>query len=341
MVEETKFLHTTKKHKIQAYITIALAVLIIAGAYVAAYIYSSFTFVDNTEFDSLKMDGSVRPAGDVLTGITIPTEEDSDEMKQCAIDLFHIANYNLLHDSQVAYAIHTAAEVMGMQTGGVRYYVKNNNEYFNADYFYVPKGGVNGIIKAVAAESTNYGYMCYYSQANSIHHEKKAKELSYKELENGTIGFRVNWADLYFDQDVEGLPEILDLDQEEYQYCSYLWSIDTIKTAKVSYNENGYYEMVVTLDCSKEETYEKGLIYLQQGAGDENAKYTAITETIQIWDNGRYKSFYSYDEWYAPKAYGVFSLSSANDYRTDFYYDDYSLTIKNYQYAKDYIDSLS
>ncbi len=100
--------------------------------------------------------------------------------------------------------------------------------------------------------------------------------------------------------------------------------------------------MVVELDASNKKTVKDGIKDLQNGAGDKDATYTSIIETIEIWDNGRYKTYNTYDGWTAPHIHGMrlISATSANDYRTTFYYDAYSLNINNYQYATEYIESL-
>lgn len=297
--------------------------------------------IDEKDYTA-QMNNSIRPSGSKLEDIIMPSSSDETEIKQFVINLHKLAYLNLKNDSKVAWKVTNETEVLGMDTGGVRYFVKNGNEYFNTDYFYVPDGGVNGIVKAAAAETTNYAYRLYYNLDLCRGFDQKAKELNYEKIED-TVKFGVNWNKLYFENSEKSLeiPKYFSesLDESEF-YCSFVWDLDTIKEASVEYNSiEGYYEIEVKLDCTKEKTLGTSLLELVSGTGDSNAKYTEVTETIQIWDNGRFKEFFSYDEWFSPKAYGIISnVKSANDYKTYFYYDDYSTTISNYQYASEYIE---
>ena len=339
--------HTSKKHRIQALISIALVLI----CYTAAVITSYFLYlqknprIDQTDFNPALMDASVRPEGDKLASITIPDATDTDAIIECALQLYRIANYNLQHDSKVAYVVNTNTEVLKVATGGIRYMVKNNNELFKADYFYVPTdAGIAGsFAKAASPEYTNYGYRYYYNNETKTGREQKAKDLSYAIQSNGAILFGVNWNDLYFDNNITKTPTEFASSNTTYKYYNYVWNENTILSAEVQYFENrGYYELKVELDASNEETVAEGLQDLRNGAGDEDAYYTKIVETVQIWDNGRYKQFNTKDSWYSPHIHGMrISASSYNDYRTTFYYDEYSLNISNYQYATEFIQAIS
>lgn len=344
-LENKAIMITTKNHKIQAFVFLVVFLFVMAGSALGSiFLAKKYYGIDSTTFNPKKMDASIRPAGDTLTGITIPESNDSDGMIACALNLYTIANYNLQHDDKVAYAVNTKSEVLYVSTGGIRYTVKNGDEFFNADYFYVPQGGlINTIAKKASPEFTNYGYRAYYNLATQSGREQKAKELNYKVLSNGVIGFRVLWDNLYFDREITEIPQEFAASGKSYRYYNYTWSVDSLLSASVKYNaKGGYYELKVEIDCSNEEAIKDGLAVLRQGANDPNAVYTKIVETVQIWDNGRFKIFNTYDDWYSPHIHNTsFSATSANDYRTTFYYDDYSLNISNYQYAKEYIDSLA
>ncbi len=297
--------------------------------------------IDKKDYTAL-MDNSIKPQGDKLVGLVMPTSSDQTEIKQFVIALHKLAYLNLKNDTKVAWKVTNETEVLGMDTGGVRYFVKNGSEYFNADYFYVPDGGTNGIVKAAAAETTNYAYRLYYNLDLGKGFDQKAKELTY-EKDGDTIKFGVNWDKLYFENSEKSqeIPIYFSQSNDESEfYCSFIWDLDTIKEASVECNSlEGFYEIEVKLDCTQEKTLGTSLPELIAGTGDSRATYTEITETVQIWDNGRFKTFFSYNEWFSPKAYSVISnVESANDYKTYFYYDDYSTTISNYQYASEYIE---
>ena len=338
---QARIIHTTKKHKIQAIIAMVLSLVIIFGAILGVYFYfNRGVKIGETNFDPTLMNATIKPQGETLVGIIIPDADDADAQKALAIQLINIANSNLKNDDKVAYAVNTNTEVMGVPTGGIRYYIKNDNEFFNADYFYVPKGGIGAIAKAASPEYTNYGYRMYYNVDLGKGCEQKAKELSFEKECNGSLRFGVNWDDLYFENSIKDVPAEFAASEKPYRYYNYDWTEESILTALVTYNaKDGYYEMKVTIDCENEEAIQDGLKVLKEGAGDKDAVYTSITETVQIWDNGRYKQFNTYDEWHSPHIHGMrISADSANDYKTTFYYDEYSLTISNYQYSTDFIE---
>ena len=331
------------KDKIRAIIALVLVlVILISGTIWALYYLTKGVKIDETDFDPTLMDATVRPAGEKLTGILIPDADDAAAQIACAINLINIANSNLKNDDKVAYAVNTNTKVMGVATGGIRYYIKNGYEFFNADYFYVPKGTAGAFAKAASPEYTNYGYRMYFNVLG-IGYEQKAKELSFEKLSNGTIRFGVNWSDLYYENQIKEIPAEFALSEKPYRYYNYDWTEESILTAKVTYDaDGGYYEVKVTIDCDNTEAIKDGLKVLKEGAGDQDAVYTSITETVQIWDNGRYKQFNTYDEWHSPHIHGMrLSADSANDYRTTFYYDDYSLNISNYQYSTDFINYIN
>jgi len=335
-----RIIHTSKKHMVQGIVAMCLAILVMIFCNVGAiiFLHKNRITIGETSFNPSKMNAVIRPQGEKMADIIIPTNQD--ELIDLAVELIEIANYNIQHDSKVAFAVNTKTSVLGMDTGGIRYYVKNDEEYFQADYFYVPQCGSNQIIIAAAAENTNYGYRAYYNLSKYIGREQKAKKLSYEIDSNASILFGVCWDVLYFDNSLTQIPELMAESGEEYFYYNYIVNKDTVLSATVVHIDD-YYEIVVDLDCSKNETTIHGIKYLTDATGDSGARYTQIVQKIQIWDNGRFKMYNSADTWLSPKAYGVFlNLSSTNDYRTTFYYDDYSLDIDNYQYATEFKESV-
>ena len=344
----SNIIHTSKKHRNQAIVIITLVV----ACFVTAGILGLYFFgdhnnqpveIEETTFDVTLMDASVRPAGEVLTGITIPDSTDADAMKACALKLYKAANYNLQHDDKFAYAVNTNTEVLGVKTGGIIYAIKNGDEFFKGEYFYVPKDAAGALAKSASPQYTNYGDRLYYNITTKVGHQQRSTKLDYSTKSNGQIIFGVDWTTLYSDVDVEEIPQEFASSKKDYKYYNHLWDEDTIKSASVEYNAaEGYYKLVVELDTSIKKTTKDGIQALRDGAGDKTATYTEIIETVEIWDNGRYKTFNTYDSWHANKIHGtIFSVDSVNDYKTTFYYDDYSLNINNYQYAKEYIESLT
>lgn len=338
---EARIIHTTKEHKIQAIVAMVVTFAIMIAAFWGTYYYfNKRVKIGDTNFDPTLMNAKIKPQGNTLTGILIPDAADENAHKLLAIQLINIANANLKNDDSVAYAVNTNTEVMNVPTGGIRYYIKNGNEFFNADYFYVPQGGIaSAFAKAASPEYTNYGYRIYYNLDLNMGYEQKAKELSFERTRKGYLVFGVDWSDLYFENKIEDIPAEFSTSEKPYRYYNYDWTEESLLSANVTYNaQDGYYEIIAHIDCDNEDAIKDGLKVLKEGAGDKDAVYTSITETVQIWDNGRYKQFNTYDEWHSPHIHGMrISADSANDYKTTFYYDDYSLNIANYQYSTEFI----
>ena len=330
----------SKKKKVIAIVAICLCVLIFAGAGIGVYVWlNQKGGLGDILIDESKMNGSYKTDAEVLTGITVPTSDNLEDHINVALQLYNIANANLVKEKAVTIAVRSNSEVLGASTGGYRYFVKNGDEFFNGDFFYVPEGGfMNAAMKTFSTDNTNYAYISYFNFKSNTGHEKKTTKLTYTE-DKGVFYFNIDWNQTLFDRDIDKVTDDCPMPDKDYTYCSYVWDTDTIKTCTVTYNaEGGYYEIQLTLDCSKKKTLGDSLKYLREGSGDENAKYTAITETVQIWNNGKFKSFTSYDEWKATRM-GL-KIESANDYKTQFFYDEYSTTIRNYLFAEEYIASL-
>lgn len=326
--------------KKKIYISLAVVFVLVSAAIVGVILaLSKKKPVSDANFNITNMNNNVKPQGVAMASVTIP-EANTDAAEELAISLYEMANYNLKNDAKVAYYIKTVSEVLGVPTGGHRFYLKNGTKYYNSDYFYIDEEAdcnaiIKGIIKGAAKESTQYAYRSYFDAELNKGFEQKAKEIVAESDSVGDLKLGTNWDELYFHNELE-MPAVMSQSDATFKYCDFILDKETIKTCSVEYNsKNGFYTIKLTLDCSLDKTLGDSLKYLIEGAGDQNARYTDITQTIEIWDNGRYKTHFSYNAWLAPKAYGVLKMQSANDYRTYFYYDDFSLDVKNYPYLEE------
>lgn len=296
--------------------------------------------VDETEFDSTKLDNTYQPLGAPLENVVIPEEEDSLEMKNLAVDLYNKANYNAQHDDTLCYSVYNVSPISILKADSVayRYFVKNGSEFYNTNYFYTDGSGVGStIMSAVSAENVLFSQRIYYNSDLNYGYSQKSKVMTYQVADNGAVTFGADWNDLYNESEVSAPKEML-VSGREYTFSSFLIEADTISKASISYDEAGFYKIRLELDCSLDKTMEKELPFLVGAAGDPNARYTAVEMDIEIWDCGRFKKFFCKNSWHADKAYGFFKLDAVNDYQTSFYYNDYALNIRNYQYAEEFID---
>lgn len=80
------------------------------------------------------------------------------------------------------------------------------------------------------------------------------------------------------------------------------------------------------LDVDNPLTTSKTLVNLKKGAGD-SAVYTSISEYIEIWDNGYFKSFLSTDKWKSN------TLKAVLPYHTTYSYNQLDCDIHSYEEA--------
>lgn len=298
--------------------------------------------VDETEFDSTKLDNTYRPLGASLENVVIPEEEDSLEMKNLAIYLYDKANENAQHDDTLSYSVYNVTPISILKADSVayRYFVKNGSEFLNTNYFYTDGSGVGStIMSAVSAENVHYSQRIYYNSDLNFGYSQKSKVMTYQVADNGAVTFGADWNDLYNESEVSSAPKEMLSSGLEYKFSSFLIEPDTISKVNISYDEAGFYKIKLELDCSLDKTMKNELKYLVAVAGDNNARYTAVEMDIEIWDCGRFKKFFCKNSWHAGNAYGLhLKLDSVNDYQTSFYYNDYAQNIRNYQHAEEFID---
>lgn len=112
---------------------------------------------------------------------------------------------------------------------------------------------------------------------------------------------------------------------------------NTISTASIEHNDaEGYYTVQIELDVSNPKTTEILLPNLRSGGGvmTSNAKYTSMSETIEIWDDGSFKAFRSVDNWEAGIVKCTIDYNTTFSYTDDdcdmsVYYDNFYATIKS------------
>ena len=108
---------------------------------------------------------------------------------------------------------------------------------------------------------------------------------------------------------------------------------NTIKSATIEYNqEEGYYTVRMVIDSDKEYTHIDTAWALQDnnGAKDKNARFTALEIEFELWDNGYFKRWQMWENWRAPKAYGLFEMTAEQHYTAVFSYNQYSCDFTKY-----------
>ena len=108
---------------------------------------------------------------------------------------------------------------------------------------------------------------------------------------------------------------------------------NTITSATVEYNaEGGYYVVHMVMDSTKEYTHLDTNWALQdnKGASDENARFTKLEVTFELWDNGYFKQWEMWEDWDAPEAHGIAHMTANQYYLTVFSYDEHDAGINKY-----------
>jgi hypothetical protein len=123
-------------------------------------------------------------------------------------------------------------------------------------------------------------------------------------------------------------PVYLKSQSDTYYQTAQTINENTIEDSQITYVESAkgnYYRIVLTLDTDNPETTALSIGNLKAGAGDD-AYYTGMVETVEIWENGYYKSFTSVDKWTAKNGL----LNSTITFKTTFYYDQDHLDVSSY-----------
>ena len=108
---------------------------------------------------------------------------------------------------------------------------------------------------------------------------------------------------------------------------------NTIISATVEYNaEGGYYTVHILVDSDKAYTHidTEWALKDSNGAKDKNARFTGLEIEFQLWDNGYFKQWEMWENWKAPKAYGLMEMTADQYYIAVFSYNEQSADFSKY-----------
>lgn len=278
-----------------------------------------------------------KPAALALS-FTMPDENDSEEEKIAfAVMLYNQANALYKETEDVALMVKSNSGMFNgmVNVPGYRYIVKNMDEYYYLEYSFVQQGDdaisslLSGLAGAIAKESTQFALRKYYDSTMQKIRVQRTIEPTPTYLfdeEKGTNVYQVDWSNVV--EEDEELPIYYSGQTEPYYQTEQIINENTITSADISYNEEeGYYTLVLELDTTLATTLTQAR--LRANSGNENAFYTSLTQTIEIWDNGYFRYFRAQDNWEGP---GIPRMTSEIDFRTYFYYDEYWTNPANYQH---------
>ena len=230
---------------------------------------------------------------------------DTEALKDLAYRLYAKANELAQKCPRRAAISICLVETTGLPVVGQITDVKNGDEYYKLDY--QEPAMIGPITASPAHAKATYANIAlpdaYYMQLG--------------EIQVNDDKFTADWSKEPDVTEWQTIPYFHPSQELLFQQTD-MWILpETIKSVTLTHNdEEGYWYMVLELDVKNDKTTEITQAKLRSSSDTtKKAKYTSIVETIEIWDNGMFKSFMSMDEWKA----GI--ISSKIDYRTYISYD--------------------
>lgn len=238
----------------------------------------------------------------------------ADAVKQAAYELYLMANRNDQNCLRRLAYTHNTVTTVGVEARNLVISLKNGDEYLKYDFQPdVKKLGitVDGHAKATYARlGLEKAY--YVEVRDCVIDDDWTGYANFGDAE-GTL--TTDTDRLYFHASQKQL----------YLATDAIIDLDTIQNATLEHNDaEGYYRLVLELDASSTGAARYLVPLLRKNSGMIKAKYTSITETIEIWDNGFFKRFLSVDKWSSSV------ISSTINYDTAYYYDEASCDLTKY-----------
>lgn len=211
--------------------------------------------------------------------------------------------------------------------------MKTQDEYFRIDYrlendlpmfrtLSTFKSALNNSLDIILAERS------YASAADET--------LTYEKVRNASIDENgVPYADWSGDYTTEqrALPVFNSNQAETHYFVNHTVTEDTIKSATVEWNEDGYYTVSIVLDVENPDATTTTSAEIRKGSGDTNASYSEVRLGFTIWENGYFRTFDVYEKWSAT-AIKIFEFKTTQEYSWGFSYDAADCDIENYADCK-------
>lgn len=253
--------------------------------------------------------------------VTLPARSayDSDDayaeaVKAEALELFKIANANDQNCLRRLALTQNLVSTVGVDAKNLVVDLKNGEEYLKYDFQPdVKKFGITVDGHAKATYARLGLAKAYYVEIGDSKIDADW---------NGTASFGDTEGELTVDT-----ARLCFHASQKQAYCvtEAVVNLKTIRSATLTHNdEEGYYTIVFDLDPTSTGAARYLLPSLRKNSGMNNAKYTSITETIEIWDNGFFKRFLSVDKWSSSV------ITSTINFDTAYYYDADSCDMTKY-----------
>lgn len=113
-----------------------------------------------------------------------------------------------------------------------------------------------------------------------------------------------------------------------YQKVAHTIEFDTISAVELTSNSYGGITVKFNLNLKNKRTTAYTIDGIRDGSGDSTAKYTSIDVEFDLWENGMYRTYKSYEKWTA-KVFGL-ALSSDFLYCDVYFYGKADCDIQKY-----------
>lgn len=252
--------------------------------------------------------------GDITNWAIIPDDGDSQAMIELAVKLYENANEL---DKNISYRkLSTYGEITaGALCNRYIFNVKNQNEWYFSEAQYSDDAFAN--LFSPPFLTLKYGTLDY-GKAVVMNCNKNISV----DKESGNPC--ANLANVVVSE--ESLPVFHSSQDGKYQQTDFEIRLDTVKSARVSHNdEGGFYIVIIELDVNNEEAIAKPLANLRETVKD--GKYTSCVEYIEIWDSGHYRYFNAVDHWTGKV---VVTINATIDYKSYYSYDEEECDVSKY-----------
>lgn len=322
-------MHTHTSDKTKAFEGIFVSILVIAIFVTSIAIFGlaerevDLTPRSYTSFESL----GVRPDEDSLDLGEVPS--DVAALKEFAVMLYNLGGTNAKNAE--ALAAHCNCQ-MKMDVANTLNYVdidaaiiKTQEEFFRIDYrlerdlpFAEALGGLAKLVDMILTErfytNTDMDYLVYQKVRNSAIDENDAPYAVWDDPKDK------------LKEEQREVPVYNSMQDGVFEVIAYTPNVDAINNVSIEYvesEEGNYYKVALEFDPQNDLLVSRVIDSIRTGAMDDNAYYSKINYSFELWDNGYFKTITIGENWNA-HAMGIslFSFNTESLYNWTFSYNE-------------------
>ncbi|MBQ7652761.1 MAG: hypothetical protein IJS93_00085 [Clostridia bacterium] len=302
----------SKKKKIAIIVISIILVLIIAAATVMIYLFFGKGKTEKTEIDRSNLKG-VETDESIVAWMTYDENSTQQELITLAVKAYENACKLDQNCDYRRYDVDCSVTTMGT----VRQYItqiKNGEEFYRGEV-QIPDDEQEPIFKIILKALKDQTF--FNGQYANMTEDKMVQIKTLEGIsrsESGEISADLDKGTVEY----KDKPYFNPAQEQKYTQTDFIIRVDTIKNVSITHDdEKGFYTLVFDIDVENKEAIAKP--YENLSANVENAKYTAVHETIELWDSGYFRYFRSEDQW---TGHVVVDVAAEIDYQTVFIYEE-------------------